>query len=221
MDEKTVDELGLSITDYIDVDPTSPTWLDMKDLPNEVWRNITDFDGKYKISNYGRVKSEYCGGHILKQGKSSTNYWIVVLSKDGKHYTRKVHKLVAQEFMPNLDNKPMIDHIQSVTTTMCNNKLINLRWVTMHENMQHSIRCGRFKKPPIYNKTGINHCNSKPVAQYTKDDELVNKYGCLEEAIRTLKVCSTSSISKCCKGKQRYAYGYKWKFISKEDMISE
>lgn len=221
MDEKIVDELGLTKDDYIDVTPASTCWLSMDDLPNEIWKDINDFNGKYKISNYGRVKSEYLGGHILKQGKNSNGYWLVILSKDGVSYTRKVHRLVANAFMNTSNKDLVVDHIKSVTEQECNNKLINLRMVTLKENVQHSIRCGRFKNPPLYKKCGINHHSSKPVAQYTLNGIFIRNFECLDDAIRYLNKQSASNISNCCKGITKQAYGYKWKFIERETIRNE
>ena len=123
----------------------------------ESWKDIKNFEGLYMISNEGRVKSlgnkpRYKNRKdiILKSGKNSNYYEIVILYKDKKKYTKKVHRLVAEAFIPNPENKPCVDHIIPVTKECCCNHVDNLRWVTMQENVNHCIELGRKTKPPIY-----------------------------------------------------------------------
>lgn len=94
-----------------------------------IWKDIKGFEGLYQISNTGEVKSlgnkpRYPNrkDKILKAGKNSNHYYVVVLYKDGKKYTRKVHRLVVEAFIPNPYNKPCIDHIVPVTKDCCNFK---------------------------------------------------------------------------------------------------
>jgi hypothetical protein len=92
------------------------------------WRDIGD--GTYQVSNDGcvrRVKT----GRVLKQGPNSNGYLTVCPYADGKQNTRTVHRLVAEGFVPNPDNKPEVDHIDR---NKLNNHMSNLRWVTRSEN---------------------------------------------------------------------------------------
>lgn len=86
-----IDELGLCESDYEKVDVNSTRWLNLVDFKNEIWRDVIGFEGLYEVSNYGRVKSLY-NNIILKQGKNNNYYWLVILCKNGKKYTRKVHR---------------------------------------------------------------------------------------------------------------------------------
>ena len=203
---------------YEIVNVNSPKWLDLNDLKNEIWVDIKDFEGLYQISNYGRVKSlkrktknNACyKDRILKQGKNSKGYWLVVLCKDDEKYTKKVHILVANAFIPNVNNKPIIDHIEPVDDD-CNNCVYNLRWFTMKENSQHSIELHRNSPPPRQSKKGITHKQSKPVIQWTKDGILIKQWGSLHEIERELKY-ARSCIANVCKGRTKLAYGFKWTF---------
>ena len=106
----------------------------------EIWKDIDGFEGLYQISNLGRVKSlkrkvitkngHYQGYNekILKLSKTNR---CVLLCKNGKIFPKLVHRLVAQAFIPNPENKPCVDHID---TDMKNNNVNNLRWVTQKEN---------------------------------------------------------------------------------------
>lgn len=122
--------------------------LSLEDLPNEVWKDVPNYEGLYQASNLGRIKSlprldrlgrEVKGG-IRKQTMANTGYLCVPLyAKEGGKKTLKlycVHRLIAETFLPNLDNKPCIDHINTVKT---DNRVENLKWVTYQENNNNPI----------------------------------------------------------------------------------
>lgn len=120
----------------------------MKDV--EVWKDIKGYEGLYQVSNKGRVKSmdryannngtlQFRPERILKQNIQNTGTnkrCAVTLSKDGKITRIRVHRLVAAAFIPNPENKPHIDHIDTDST---NNAVENLRWVTPKENMNNPL----------------------------------------------------------------------------------
>lgn len=105
----------------------------------EEWRDIKGFEGMYQISNLGRVKSlerlsiqnHLLPEKILRTAHAQSGYVDVSLYKDGKRYHRKPHRLVAEAFIPNPDNLPEVDHID---TNKDNNCVDNLHWVTHSEN---------------------------------------------------------------------------------------
>lgn len=100
--------------------PNSERWLDLQDLPNEEWKDIKDFEGLYQISNYGRVKrlekiiKSYILNHeyntikqkICRCQLKHNKYLGVVLTKNNKKYNKQIHRLVAETFIPNPENKP-------------------------------------------------------------------------------------------------------------------
>lgn len=92
----------------------------------------------YQVSNMGNVRSlpKMCGyrkdcGRTLKPFTNSNGYLLVTLSKDNKQKHFQVHRLVAKTFIPNIENKPQVDHINRVRN---DNRVENLRWVTISEN---------------------------------------------------------------------------------------
>ena len=106
-------------------------------MTNEVWKDVVGYEGLYQVSNMGNVKSVgYGKERVLKPGKDSRKYLTVSLSKSKKPKTFLVHRLVAQAFIPNPDNKPCIDHINTITT---DNRVENLRWVTPKENVNNPL----------------------------------------------------------------------------------
>ncbi len=133
------------------IKPNSDRWLDLKDLPNEEWRDIKDFEGLYRISNYGRVKSleryrksyskpVYVPEKIRRNGYDKNGYQILPLNKNSKKYVRKIHRLVAEAFIPNPENKPCVDHINCQVD---DNRVENLRWATIVENNKYCYDAGR------------------------------------------------------------------------------
>lgn len=113
----------------------------------EVWRDVCGYEGYYQVSNLGNVKSLArisqgktrkikVSEKILKPNKSARNHLLVKLVKDGKEKSVSVHRLVAQAFIPNPENKPAVDHID---TNVLNNSVDNLRWVTAHENAMNPL----------------------------------------------------------------------------------
>jgi len=100
----------------------------------EVWVNIKNFDGHYQISNLGRIKS-IKSNIIMKQNLKRNGYLNIKLCKNNKEYYLSVHRIVAENFIDNSDNKPQVNHINKIKS---DNRLENLEWVTMSENMIHS-----------------------------------------------------------------------------------
>jgi len=141
----------------------------------EIWKRIKDFED-YEVSNQGRVKSfkKWNGTNvrILKPRKNSRGYLYVILCKNRKRYTKKIHRLVLETFKPieNL-NKLECNHIDGNKE---NNYIENLEWVTKSENEKHAYRIG-LKKPmkgennPMFGMRGENCPNyGKHTSEETK-----------------------------------------------------
>lgn len=109
----------------------------------EIWRDIEGFEGLYQVSNKGKVKRlkgyQCKKERELKNKQDKYGYHYVILSKEGKAKTLKMHRIVAKEFIPNLDNKPLINHIDGIKT---NNHASNLEWCTSSENIKHAFDKG-------------------------------------------------------------------------------
>lgn len=123
----------------------------MAEMANEleIWKDIEGYEGLYKVSNLGRVKSldrftksgrgngiRLIKGRILKGGKANNYQFVNLKQLDSSQHNHYIHRLVAQAFIPNPDNKPCIDHID---TNPANNTVENLQWVTHKENMNNPL----------------------------------------------------------------------------------
>lgn len=102
----------------------------------ETWKYIDGFEGMYEVSNCGRIKTLKKKEHkIVRLIPDNKGYYRYSLYKNGKNYTVKIHRLVAQHFIPNPDNKPQVNHINGIKI---DNRVENLEWMTNEENMHHS-----------------------------------------------------------------------------------
>lgn len=199
--------------DYIE--PNSERWLNLDNLPGEKWKDIKDFEGLYQISNYGRVKS-FHKNIILKASKNGEYRYIVVLCKNAKKYTKKVHRLVAESFIPNPENKPEINHINPVTKDLCDNRICNLEWATSKENTQWSIKLGNNKKPPIH--WGSNNPSSTSVNQYDLDGNYIKTWGCIADICRFYNV-DRHMITACCRHRLESYIGYIWEYCNEKEVV--
>ena len=114
---------------------------------NEIWKDVQEFKGILQVSNKGRVRTvdrvcksknngtQISKGMLRKATKDKQGYLKVVLSVNGSVYARRVHRLVAKEFISNPMNKPEVNHIDGVKD---NNEVDNLKWVTAKENVRHA-----------------------------------------------------------------------------------
>lgn len=181
----------------IDIQPNSERWLNLTDLPNEEWKDIKGFEGLYRISNYGRVKSLKRTKRVFnknidvpeiirKNGYDMDGYQILPLNKNSKKYTKKIHRLVAETFIPNLENKPCINHLDCNRN---NNKVDNLEWCTQKENNLYTYKLGRLYIP---------EANCKKVIQKDKNGNILNTFSSVISASSCLGL-SKSFIASCCR----------------------
>ena len=128
----------------------------------EMWRPIEGYEGKYEVSNKGRVKSlkrystrfgyqkELVGEKLMSIQKSPTGYMQVHLSNKGKRTTKSVHRLVAQAFIPNPQGLPLINHKDEDPT---NNHVENLEWCTQKYNVNYGTARKRARATRKLNET--------------------------------------------------------------------
>jgi len=108
----------------------------------EIWKDIIGYEGLYQISNFGRLKS-IRRDKVLFRKPAQSGYITYSLWKNNNQETHRAHRLVAEHFLTNIDNLPIVDHIDGVRH---NNHVDNLRWVdhleninNKHEDSKHAV----------------------------------------------------------------------------------
>lgn len=182
-------------------------------LEGEVWKDIAGYEGSYQISNMGRVKglartvrSYKSNGSVLvcqikKPTIKDTGYLYVGLYINGGLKNKVIHRLIAQAFIPNPENKPFINHINGIKT---DNRIENLEWCTNQENVQHALKTGL-----ITIKKGAENKNSIPISQFTLDGVWIKDWVGASQIQRETGI-DMSCICKCCRGKRPTAGGFIW-----------
>lgn len=115
----------------------------MKRIEEEIWKDVKDYEGRYQVSNQGRVKRLYHRSgkeRVISPEKVMGGYLRVNLYKNGKAKHISVHRLVAQTFIPNTENWPEVNHKDEVKT---NNSVANLEWCSKAYNCQYGTRTER------------------------------------------------------------------------------
>lgn len=165
----------------------------------EQWKVVEGTYGALEVSDLGRVKSNLRDGRILKTQKDSKGYHRLRMTIRRQRYSFKLHRIVAQAFVPNPENKPQVNHIDG---NKDNNAASNLEWVSNIENVHHAISKGLWDG--VY-KASLkeNESRKKPIIAF-KDGEVI-EFSSIADAERAL---GTRHITDVLKGKRRQAKGY-------------
>ena len=153
-------------------------------------RDIKDYEGLYAVTSCGKIYS-YKSKKFLKPFDNGKGYLQVILCKDGKQKHYRVHRLVAQTYLPNPDNLPQVNHIDEDKS---NNALPNLEWCDAAYNNNYS-----FAKKVICIET----------------QEIFES---VTEAAKAVDVAK-GNISKCCSGKRKTCAGYHWRYYDQKEEI--
>lgn len=171
-------------------------------LEEEEWRDIKGFEGLYQVSNLGnvkRLKSYWCKKErIVKQSPNNQGYLRLTLCKNNVKYPKRVHRLVAEAFLPNPDNLPQVNHKDE---NKLNNRVDNLEWCTAQYNINYGTCVQRTAEK---NRIKVN--------QYTKNMEFIREWHSITDAAHSFNA-KCGNISKCCKHRLPQAYGYIWRYI--------
>lgn len=205
-----------------------------EELANEEWRDIVGYEGKYQVSSLGRVKSLERITHnnkssntswktrrvkerILRHGDNPNGYEFVQLSKDGRLHIFYIHRLVANAFIPNPENLPIINHKDQ---TPKNNKASNLEWCTQKYNVNYADAIDKIRAFLLSDKNpcrGVPRSESfkqkvrKPVIQMDSQGNTIREWDSARSAAIELGLYF-SSITATCKNKMKHHGGYKWKY---------
>lgn len=172
-------------------------------MENEKWKDVKGYEGLYRVSNLGRVKTlnyKRTGKErVLKNSLNRDGYLMVKLYKNREHLGLGVHRLVAEAFIPNPEGKPQVNHIDEVKT---NNHVTNLEWATAKENSNHgthNIRISRkMRGKPV---KGVSLTDSSDIIYLTHQRQ-AEKWG-----------FNPSAVGQCLRGNYKHHRGYVWTYV--------
>ena len=182
-----------------------------------VRKPVVGYEGYYEVDQLGRVFSvdrvisvddngrkyeKPIAGKQMKQSLKNKGYKIVSLTKDGKTKMAYVHRLVAEAFIPNPDNLPMVNHKDEDKT---NNFLENLEWCTAKYNCNYGTGIKRHADKI----KGRESEKRIAVIQRSIDGAFINLHSSVKEAAASVNG-TTGAISAACNGRRKTAYGYLW-----------
>lgn len=210
----------------------------------EIWKDIEGYEGKYQVSNLGRIKSlerknsrgNQIREKILKLIYDKDGYLLVNLYKNSKKKTYKVHRLVALAHIPNPNNYPQVNHKDENPS---NNHISNLEWCTNKYNCNYGTKKERLSKKlkgkfigennPMYSKHLTEEAKKK-ISESRKGKYLGSNspnskkvmcvttgeiFGSSREAAEKYNI-SMRSICKCCRGELKTYKKLKWEYVKEQ-----
>jgi hypothetical protein len=187
----------------------------------EDWRNIPGYEGLYQVSSFGRIKrianSRYNSltksfnkkEYILSTPVNDKGYSTANLYKNGKASPVRIHRLVAEVFMPNNENKPEVNHINGIKS---DNQLNNLEWATRSENQKHAFANG-LNKPNRINKGKFRgeHTRARKIVEVDNKGNVLQNFSCLKDATIFYNL-SAGEVSRVCSGKANHSHNHYFKY---------
>ena len=150
----------------------------------EIWKPIKDYEKLYLISNLGNVYSIRSKRNLILQ-KNKDGYSKVVLWNNGKPYYTTAHRLVAEMFIPNKENKPLVLHKKPISNGGTND-VNNLYWGTQKDNMIDRVKDGN---QPFQNwNVGEKHPFARKINQYDLKHNFIKQYNCIMDASKELNI---------------------------------
>lgn len=172
-------------------------------MSKEIWKST--FIKGVSVSTLGRVKRDKDDYLFALRVNKSNGYKYVDLRAYTAGGMIKVARLVAKTFIPNPFNKSDVDHVNTIRT---DDRVENLRWCTRKENMANHIT-----KKRIAERGFVEHPKSRiSILQYSKEGQFVQEWDSATSFGKSIGKNVSGNIIACIKGRQRTAYGYKWKY---------
>ena len=173
-------------------------------MDKEIWKDIKEFEGKYAVSNWGRVKSLNFNRtgkeRLLSTVKYEKGYLFVNLYKNGKCTKYTVHRLVLSTFNPCPDSESLqVNHINELKD---DNRLENLEWCDGSYNVNHGTRNLRDAEK-----------KSIPIVQLSLDGKYIRSWKSSHDAEREGGF-NNAHINSCCKGRYKTHKGYRFMYLS-------
>lgn len=169
------------------------------------WRFIEGTNGEYQVSDTGMVKTTR-SGKIMTPSVDQRGYLRVALYKSNRNKRYKVHRLVAQAFLPNPEEKPQVNHKDG---NKQNNTVCNLEWVTNNQNMSHARQNGLFEGHRQFCKK----TSKKIIATNLITGQTIE----YESILAAKREIGTQHIQEVLSGKRKQAKGYTFSYAREGD----
>lgn len=166
------------------------------------WKKIfyNELETYYSVSTDGQVRNDITG-RILKQQSKNEYKRVAISLGHGQMKNCFVHRLVAEAFIPNLENKDLVNHKDG---NRANNNVTNLEWCTASENALHAHKNGL-----------VGAQKKRPVRQFNLNGEWMMDFESATEAARQCG-CQQGKITEACGGTRRTAGNYQWRYVDSE-----
>lgn len=176
----------------------------------EIWKDIPGYEGRYKVSSLGNVKSLLSKKLMTPSGQP---YKTVTLSSYGVRTTKRVHRLVAEAFVENPNGFTVVNHKDE---NKANNSASNLEWCTHKQNCRYSFELHPDRIACIQTEDALRKRTQRLSQRVEQRDletgEVIAVYDSAKEAGRQTGF-SQGNISSCCRGRYKQAYGYTWNYL--------
>ena len=182
-----------------------PINFTVNDLLTETWRPVVNAGSRYSVSNLGRVRFKSDNHISLGTFDSTKGYMMIgITMDDGTRHNKGVHVLVAEAFIPNPENKPMVNHED---TNKTNNRASNLTWVTNSENMRHAFENGLCENTRSAAYEQIKRLQAMPKTDRQRESarENITKINKRPKTERQLEVSRQNISSPVCRGRANEA----------------
>ena len=176
-------------------------------MDTEIWKSVVGWEWLYEVSSLWRVKSLWnFKNRKEKLLKLFTIHEYILVNLNNKWMSKNIflHRIIAQAFIPNTENKRCVNHINGIKNDY---RICNLEWCTHSENAKHA-----FLTKLRYTTANNNFVKlSKTVLQFSLKWELIKEWESINNASKTLNI-DTSSICNCLSWKYKHAWWFFWKY---------
>ena len=190
----------------------------------EIWKDVVGYEGMYQVSNLGNIKSldrvvelksknQFTGFTTLRPTKgkniskvvNTKGYYQIALYKNGVMKNKLLHRLIAEAFLPNPENKPTVNHIDG---NKLNDNLDNLEWATSKEQQKHARTILGF------NSVISKQCRQRQIELHQR--KVKRSDGVIFNSIKEASMGDENvrrHITEVCKGKRKSTGGYSWEYV--------